>query len=209
MIICNDFAQGSAEWVKARLGLISASGASRLLTPAGKARTGDMPVTYRRELIAERLLGIQVVGRGAEGSYWVERGVELEPQARAWFRFQTGEAVESVGLVYRDESRRVACSPDGLVHGGLVPLELKCPAPWTVIQYVLDGVVPDAYRAQVHFQMWCMDAPYGYFAAFHPELPGLCLKVEREKVWDDAIATAVDMCLEAMDSELKRLQEAA
>lgn len=207
MIICNDFAQGSADWAKAKLGLISASGASRLLTPEGKVRTGQMPVTYRRELIAERLLGIPVVGRGAEGSYWVERGMEIEPQARAWFEFQTGKRGESVGLVYENSKRRVACSPDWLVDGA-IPVELKSPAPWTVLGYVLDGVLPAEYRAQVHFQIWCCDAPYGYFAAFHPELPGLCLRVERDLDWFGAFEIAVGMCLEAMDKELKQLEAA-
>ena len=81
MIIEESIAQGSDEWRALKLGVISASGCARLVSPTGKVRTGDMPVTYRRELLAERLLGASIVGRGAEGSYWTDRGAQTEPQA--------------------------------------------------------------------------------------------------------------------------------
>jgi hypothetical protein len=205
MIIEESIAQGSDEWRALKLGVISASGCARLVSPTGKVRTGDMPITYRRELLAERLLGASIVGRGAEGSYWTDRGVQTEPQARAWFAMHTGLTGRQVGFVWRDKGRQVGCSPDWLLEDGS-PAEVKAPAPWTHLGYLLDGTVPDAYIAQVHFQIWCCGAAHGWFVSFFPALPGLCLKVERDEKWITAIETAVADCRVAMAEEYAKVE---
>ena len=207
MIIVDDIEQGSEAWRALKLGVISASSAGRLVSPTGKVRTGEMPETYLDELLTERLLRASVVGRGAENSYWTERGIDMEPQARAWFSMHTGLRGRQVGFVWRNEGHDVVgCSPDWLLEDGS-PVEIKVPAPWTHLGYLRRGKVPSAYIAQVHFQIWCCKSEHGWFCSFFPALPGLCLRVERDEKWAFAIATAVDQCQLALDREIQVIRE--
>ncbi|RZY07575.1 hypothetical protein EXX41_13410 [Escherichia coli] len=53
-------------------------------------------------------------------------GKQYENDARALFEFTSGVNVTESPIIYRDESMRTACSPDGLCSDGN-GLELKCP----------------------------------------------------------------------------------
>ncbi len=53
-------------------------------------------------------------------------GKQYENDARTLFEFTSGVNVTESPIIYRDESMRTACSPDGLCSDGN-GLELKCP----------------------------------------------------------------------------------
>ncbi len=53
-------------------------------------------------------------------------GKQYENDARTLFEFTSGVNVIESPIIYRDESMRTACSPDGLCSDGN-GLELKCP----------------------------------------------------------------------------------
>ena len=174
--------QRTKEWDELRRGKLTASCASKLVTPTGKAST-----QYRGEIariIAERM-GLQEP-EFLKPTYWMERGINLEQQARNWFEVETNLDVHDIGFV-SDEDELVGASPDGLIHeftdrGGndhWIPLELKCPKPSTHIQWLLEGTVPKDHVAQVHFQMALCAAPYAYFSSYNPEVAPLIVKVER------------------------------
>ncbi|HLS34240.1 MAG TPA: YqaJ viral recombinase family protein, partial [Brevibacterium sp.] len=118
-----DVVQGSPEWLAARLGLPTCSQADRILTPA-RLRPASGAVTYRLQLLAEWVLGYPIEWSGS--SAYMERGTELEAEARAAYEVEMGVDVEEVGLVLAPGGA-FAGSPDGLVgeDGGL---EIKCPA---------------------------------------------------------------------------------
>ena len=84
--------QNSDEWVKARLGLPTASQFSDVLAKGqGKSRR-----TYMRKLAGERMTGEPAKGfRSAD----MERGHAMEPEARHYYEFQRGVTVERVGLI--------------------------------------------------------------------------------------------------------------
>jgi len=175
--------QRTPEWDTLRSGKLTASVAKKLVTPTGKAST-----QYRGEIsriIAERM-GLQEP-EFLKPTYWMERGINLEQQARNWFEVETNLDVEDIGFV-SDEDDLVGASPDGMIemHDDsqidfvpFVPLELKCPKPSTHIQWLLEGVVPKDHIAQVHFQIALCDAPYGYFCSYNPDVAPLIVKVER------------------------------
>jgi hypothetical protein len=129
-----------------------------------------------------------------KATYWMERGISLEEEAKNWFCVETGLDVVPVGFV-EDEDGFVGASPDGLIYdftdrGGtdhFIPLELKCPKPATHIQWLLDGCVPKEHIAQVHFQMALCEAPCAYFSSYNPNVEPLIVKVE----WSDYTDTMV------------------
>ena len=99
--------QGTQEWLDARLGRPSASQFSKLITTAGKpSASAD---EYINILIAERILG------ESEPIYvneWMQRGTELEPEARAMYELMHSVDVEEVGFIL-DDSGEFGCSPLG------------------------------------------------------------------------------------------------
>lgn len=112
----------------------------------------------------------------------VQRGIQLEPLARAEYEQLSGYAADEVGLCIHD-SGGFGCSPDALIwldewsHG----LEIKCPIPETHMEYLDAGTLPDQYRAQVHGSMAVTGLRRWDFLSFCPGLPPLLRTVE----WDD------------------------
>ncbi len=72
------------------------------------------------------------------------------------FEFTSGVNVTESPIIYRDESMRTACSPDGLCSDGN-GLELKCPfTSRDFMKFRLGGfeAIKSAYMAQVQYSMW-------------------------------------------------------
>ncbi|MFP1453740.1 YqaJ viral recombinase family protein [Escherichia coli] len=68
----------------------------------------------------------------------------------------SGVNVTESPIIYRDESMRTACSPDGLCSDGN-GLELKCPfTSRDFMKFRLGGfeAIKSAYMAQVQYSMW-------------------------------------------------------
>ena len=204
-MIVLDLEQGSDEWVKARLGVVAASEASRLVTATGRASSGDARNRYMRELLVETWQGEPVGEFG--GNYFTDRGRAMEPEAFSWYAFSRGEKPQKVGLVYRDESRRTACSPDALVgeDGGL---ELKCPMPETHMLYLLEcgeGGMPAAYRVQVQFSLWVTGRAWWDFMSYCPRLPEAIVRVCPESEYQDRFDEVVPKFLADMRVARARL----
>jgi len=170
--------QGTDEWLDLRRGKFTASIASKLLTPTGKVSTqfkGEMG-----RIIAETL-GLQPPEPHVE-TFWMERGSELEAEARRWFTVDTDLDITEVGFIESD-CHLVGVSPDGLVvvpDGLIVPLELKVPKPSTHIKWLLMGDLPKEHIGQVHFAMAVTGAPYAYFMSYNPDIDPLILRIERD-----------------------------
>lgn len=205
MIICEKLVQGSAEWIRERLGVLTASQVSKLLTPTLKlsGQRKDLAAT----LAAEAILGEPVDDFG--GNYWVDRGSALEAEAAAYFAFQTGLDYAAVGFVYRDEYRDCGCSPDGLIldHGQPVAgLELKCPKAATHVQYLLDGDA-SKYAPQVQFSLWVTGLPAWYFMSYFPGLPPLLKRVEPDPDWQNALTAHVPTFLTELRDTISRIRD--
>lgn len=143
---------------------------------AGKSRkycyfTGLAPssqrAAYRNKLIAERL-GVRE--EEFSGSPDIERGKQLEAEARDWLAMEIGEEIAEVGFCEEDFGR-YGCSPDGIIwdndeaHTG-TPIELKCPKVSTAIGYLIEGKVPGGYLVQCHGHMAVTGADKCHFAVY-------------------------------------------
>lgn len=202
-----DAPQGSPEWFAARIGRVTASRISAVMS---KGRSGDASKTraaYMGELIAETLTGQPA--NAFQGNADTERGTELEPDARAVYELRQGVMVQSVGLVIHPTIERAGASPDGLVDAdGL--LEIKCPRTHTHLDYLLGQEPPSAYVPQMAWQCACTGRAWVDFASYCPAMPDdLRLFVVRyapSGTYIKELETAVTEFLKEMDEKLTRVQ---
>lgn len=168
LLICQH-EQGSEEWLNARLGVITASQAHALL-PNKRTKTPtykEARQTYMNQLIGEVCTGYSEE-LNAKALQW---GKDNEEAAIAAYEFVTGNAVEKIGLVYKDETKRCGASADfrivGKNHGG----ENKCPiTPQVHVDFVLNGEIKDEYITQVQFGMWVTGWEAWDFTSYHPRM---------------------------------------
>lgn len=192
--------QRSAEWYAARLGKLTASclGDAFATTKSGFSTSRR---NLRLRLVLERL-----TGRSQESGYTnaaMDRGIQLEPDARAAYEVESGLLVDTVGFILHDELPTGA-SPDGLIgdDGGI---EIKCPGAAAHLDY-LKGEIPNDYRLQVMHSLWLTGRAWWDFASFNPDFPEpLRLKVTRLYAKDIDLAAhelAVRFFLGEVEKEL-------
>lgn len=191
MIIHRDIIQGSEQWHNLRRGRPTASRFSDIIT-AQKGELSKSAKTYTAELIADCFIDPALFARLP--TMWEERGVEMEPMARAAFTELTGLALDVVGFITRDD-QVVGCSPDSLVLGPdgqpISGLELKCPMPKTHVGYVIDGTLPDDYKQQVHGSMAVTGLDSWHFFSFYPGLQPFHIVVQRDE-YTQKVSDALD-----------------
>lgn len=194
-----DIEQRSEEWFNQRLGIPTASNYSQLITSKGEP--SRQARTYIDKLIAQRLTGKRESSFTTEH---IERGIEMEPRAVAWYEFERDVEVVETGF-HRHPELDTGCSPDGLVgEDGL--LEIKCPAPHTHVKYLRAEKVPTEYYPQVQGQIWVMGREWCDFLSFHPEMPKLLIRVERDEQFIAALEEQVTKACEIIDKETNQLK---
>ena len=190
--------QKSPEWYAARLGKVTASRVADLMART-KTGYGASRANYMAELLCERLTGEQAERfTSAE----MQRGTDLEPQARAAYAFIHGVSVQETGFVQHPVISGFGASPDGLV-GDVGLVEIKCPNTATHVDHLLTQTVPGKYVTQMMAQMACTGRTFCDFVSFDPRLPDeLQLFVKRVHRDNDAIAE-MEREIETFLDELK------
>lgn len=189
-MIVLDCPQGSREWLEARLGIPTASCFDEILTPA-TLKLAKGATLYRNLLLAEWMLGYPIE-QPVNG--WMERGIMLEPQARASYELTHDVVVRTVGLVLRDD-RQVGGSPDGLVgeDGGI---ELKCPAPQTHVGYLMEPTtLVQKYRHQVQGCLYLTGREWWDLVSYCPGLPTVEQRVTPDLEYHKALEGALEWFL--------------
>ena len=187
--------QRTPAWFAARAGILTATGASDML--AKPLKSGGEPACRRDlrvQLALERLTG-QPAEEPGFVSAAMQRGTDMENEARAAYEAVTGTLVQEVGFVRRTDLP-VGCSPDGIVgelDGGV---EIKCPKSATHLGYWRNpGVVPAEYIAQVTHALYVTGAPWWDFVSYDPRFPEplrlFIVRVRREDVDLEAYQTDV------------------
>jgi hypothetical protein len=192
-----DVAQGSPEWLRARIGLPTASEFDKIVTPAtGKYSASAKP--YMLRLLVERLTG--EAPEGLDGLPQIERGKALEPDAVSAYELETGLKTRACGLVLTDDGR-FGASPDRLVIGKAGGVEIKCPGGAKHLGYWLDGFGND-YKCQCMGQMLVAELDYVDMFSYHPHLPSARYRCGRD---DAFIATLAD-ALNRFHDEMMELE---
>ena len=196
--------QGTPEWHQCRLAIPTASEMDKVLTPGLKP--SGQQYAYVEALTAEWISGKE---EEVPVNYWMERGTELEPEARINFEFETGLTVEEVGFVYRDEQRMVGCSPDGLILQNeeyIKGAEIKCPKVNNHLGYAVNGACPKKYIPQVQSSMWICQLEFWDFISYHPLYGLFITEVEKDfafhRALDEIMPAFIDRLLAARESDL-------
>lgn len=158
--------QGTPEWKQARLGHVSASAITDVMS---KIKTGESATRrkYKIRLVAERLTGKPQETFVNAAMEW---GVETEPEARMAYEVSRGTFVEKTGFWKHPRIPFVGASPDGLVgEEGLI--EIKCPNTTTHLEYIWNNEVPSEYLKQMQMQMWITGRQWCDFVSYDPRLP--------------------------------------
>jgi putative phage-type endonuclease len=103
-------------------------------------------------------------------SIWMERGIELEPLARAAYELRTDQSVGLVDFVLHEANEQWGASPDGVI-GDEGILEIKIPKRETHAEYIYAGCVPAEYLPQCHWLMACTGLKWVDFTSWCPDFP--------------------------------------
>jgi YqaJ-like viral recombinase domain len=163
--------QGSETWKRARLGFPTASCFHRIITAMGKPVDSKDRKKYMYRLVAENILG-ELMPEEWDGNEHTERGTAMEARARSALEKKLGFQIDPGGFVI-DDSGRYGCSPDGLVRNKSEAVEIKCPAAWTHIGYMVNGPSwpYDRYKSQVQGQILIGGFRCVHFWSYHPNFP--------------------------------------
>ena len=194
----NDFPQGSAEWIAARIGKVTAS---RVADVIAKTKTGwgASRANYMAELIAERLTGRAADQYTNAAMQW---GVDTEAEARAAYAFYADTDVEGVSFIPHATIAMAGASPDGHV-GTDGSVEIKCPNTATQIDTLLGGPIPGKYITQMQFQLACSGRQWCDWASFDPRLPERMRLFVKRVPRDDALIADLERQVSEFLEEVK------
>ena len=197
--------QGTPEWHQLRLGKVTASRVSDVLA---KIKTGESASrkNYRAELVVQRLTGLPSESFTNAAMEW---GTATEPMARIAYEIAKEVLVEQVGFIEHPTIAMFGCSPDGLVHDGMI--EIKCPNSATHIEYLTDNKAPAKYINQMQCQMAVTGKKWCDFVSFDPRLPEdlqlFVVRVERDQKYIDSMEVEVVEFLTEVEGMVNQLKE--
>lgn len=159
--------QRTPEWYQARLGLL---GCSRLADVLAQGKSGQPSATrknYMMELLIERLTGER---KESFTTPEMQRGVDLEADARAAYEFETGNTVVEHGGMMHPSIPGWWGSPDGLVgdHG---MIEIKCPNTATHLDTFLHAKIDQRYMYQMAGYLEIFGRDWIDFVSYDDRLP--------------------------------------
>jgi hypothetical protein len=199
-----DVEQGSVEWIRARLGKVTASGLGQIVDSSFDRRIGAMPFTYLCSRVAEAYRN-RPLAEEAFTSRATEEGQMLEEEARRAFCFMFDrETIRNVGFCLHDDGR-FGCSPDALLEDDS-GVEIKVPYAKTHMGYLLKGKLPAEYSAQVHGSMYATGRKSWRFFSYSRSLPPFTLLVQRDEAIMAKIATALAGFYQAFDESMAKLR---
>lgn len=207
--IIRDIVQGSPEWMALRVGKIGGSRVADLLT---EGRNGESLTRrkYKNELIRERLTGRKLDTYKTPA---MQRGIDLEPMARAWYEVHNNVFVDQVAIVLHPTIEGGQCSPDGLVDATNSLIEVKIPNPENHLDNILTGGKQlEQYYDQVMWQLACMpEREFCDLVSFDPEMPdhlqGFVKRIYRDDEYIKMMEDKVISFLSEIETIVNNLKE--
>ena len=189
--------QGSEAWYQARLGRITGTRFNALMMTDSTKGYKDLISDIACEMIS---------GEFDEQfkSTLMDRGNEVEPEARGLYEELFETTVEQVGIVYPDEDNEfhewVGVSPDGLTDG---LLEIKCPLRKTHLNYIGEGVLPSEYKWQVYGLLFVTGLPYCDFMSYFPDMKPFIVRVHPDDEIFKLISTRLRLTIQRIKEKLE------
>ncbi len=199
----HDCEQMTLEWIRLHFGIPSAAALDQLVTPEFELRKGEMPKTYVYKKVAEVIQNRPVIDLSTS-SFMMDQGMILESEARPWYALEYDKKIKQVGFITTDDGR-CGCSPDGLIEGEDCGIEIKCPSAPVHVKYLVNGVLPKEYVAQVYGSMFVTGFKKWVFVSYRRGFPALVLEIQWDQKAMDAIARAIDSFHAEFDRAMTRI----
>jgi putative phage-type endonuclease len=193
----HDIEQRDPEWHALRRGIPTASKFSVIM-----ASGADGEDSKTRAKLMNVMAGEILTGETAETfrNEAMDRGVEMEPEARAYYERATFSALTKVGFVRRTIHNPihgpliVGASPDSLVDDDGI-LEIKTTRPDLLIPILKKGAagLPAIHKAQCHGTMWVTGRAWCDLLIYYRGMPKARFRIERDDVYIAKIRNAVEV----------------
>lgn len=194
--------QGTPEWFACRLGIPTASEFDSILANGRGGQPSKTRRTYMLKLIGERLTG--EVAYNYQNEH-MERGKEMEAEARDWYAFAANAEPQRVGFI---RNGNVGCSPDSLI-GDEGMLEIKTKLAHLQADVLLGKELPPEHKAQVQGQLWVAERQWVDFVSYWPKMPPFKVRVYRDEEYIAHLAKMVGIFESELVTLLQQIKEAA
>ncbi len=189
--------QRTPAWYNLRLGRITASKMDSVITSV-KGDEVKQPNDYMWKLLCEYIT--KEPDDAMAKTYWMERGNDMEAEAIKLYEFTTGTETKSIGFVTTDDGK-IGVSPDRFIFSGEGGAEIKCPAPWTHLEYLLN---PDQFKKdyfnQYQTQIYVCEKQWWELYSYHPFMPPVRIRLDRDE-------TRINKIIEATDKFMVKFEE--
>lgn len=193
-----DCVQGTPEWDAVRVGIPTASNFDKIITTKGEP--SKQCIKYLYQLAGESITGIPEDKYKNEN---MQRGIEMEDEARQLYTLISGNKVDQVGFCLDDAG--YGASPDGMVEkDGL--LEIKCPTIAVHVDYLIKNSLPSDYFQQAQGQLLVTGRKWGDFMSYYPGLKPLIVRVERDEVFLKALKSELSLFMEELVTVIKKIR---
>lgn len=196
-----DIVQGSPEWHELRAGRIGGSESAALLSTGKSSLLSVAAYTLLYRNAAELITG---PNEPTSPNAAMQRGIDLEGEARRRYEDLTFQTAEQVG--YISVGDYFGYSPDGLVgDSGLI--EIKCPLAPEYVRFLDTRQIDPGHMAQMQWGMFLTGRVYCDYIVYHPEFEPADMVIEKIG-WDERIhALFTERCL-VYASEMNRILSA-
>lgn len=186
----HDLEQGTAAWLKARCGVLTASEMKNIITPTLKIANNDKTRGHLWELLSQRITG------HVEETYesWdILRGREDEIEARLQYH-RNYAPVEECGFITNDKwGFKLGYSPDGLVgDDGLIECKSRKQKYQveTIVEYAAANTIPTEFMLQCQTALLVSERQWIDFVSYSGGLPMSTTRVFPDPTYEDAILAA-------------------
>lgn len=159
--------QRTDQWQLDRLGKVTASRISDVVT---KTKSGSYLAardTYKWQLVRERITGVPSEFRINAAMQW---GIDNEDEARVFYETLYELDVVQVGFIDHPWLAMSGASPDGLVgEEGLI--EIKCMETVNHLKAIFNREMPEYYVDQCHWQMAVTGRKWCDLTIYDPRVP--------------------------------------
>lgn len=206
MQIMNDIVQGSDEWLRVRLGLVTASKLHNMITPKKEEISDAKIQTYAKVLSVE--VGYNDLDSDFKSAA-MQDGNDKEPDVRQLYQEEAFTLVEQVGFIMSD-CGNYGYSPDGLVgDDGLI--EIKCQKANKHCEFLINKrEIPFEYKCQMQGGMFITGRKWCDYVVYNDQIKDkskqlIIKRVFRDEEFIKKLEAGIQKVIETRDSYLKKI----
>jgi hypothetical protein len=186
--------QGSFEWLFERVAVVTGTRVKDIVTPA-KLQLSKSSKDLILKLIDEKITGISSESTFVSDA--MERGSNLEDQAKEEYTKRTGIVMMDFGLCISKDNKMHGLSPDGFTEDLTGGVEIKCPS-YTHLKYITgEKSIYNEYKPQcINYFLVNKKLEWLDTVSFRPEFypnPIYIKRITREEIKEDIELVEVAM----------------